>query len=255
MCAWREQIGSIIAETERNLGMKVSRPPSVSFRPAPAIFAHPAAAVLSGSSYSGGGLAAVSSSSSAAGSCSGEAATTTSSIASVNTALATKQLLSEAATAAAGSGPNAAMANMSSVGSASMAASAQESLRPLLQQSMDGGAASNARLLETMKFEMDVRTKHTSAQLDAVREEMANAATATEKKWVEIARQMESSVGGQLDAESKLRGHTDAQLAQLRDASAHAHQETMRVVGAFQQTAIDPMHAHRVHPLMRMARA
>ena len=68
---------------------------------------------------------------------------------------------------------------------------------------------------------------------------MSASTASTEKKWVEIAKAIETNIGGQLDAEAKLRQHSEHALAQLRDAASTAHQETLRVVGEFQQTAID----------------
>ena len=221
--AWRDQIQDIIAETERNLGFKArpaSLPPPRAAAPpaAPAIFAHPASAVQAagGASNSPGACAAA-----CDASCTG----------SFSSAALAKHLLSDAALAAASGGMPCA---------ASFAVPANESVRPLLEASLDGsGRAAQSRVLETVKFELDVRGKHVAAQLEAVRDEMASSSVATEKKWVEIARQIESSVGASVQAEATMRAHTDAQLAALRDASASAHQETMRIVSEFQQTAID----------------
>ena len=126
-----------------------------------------------------------------------------------------------------------------SLSAAAASAAATAEMRSLPEMSLDSTRGTQTRLLESVKFELDVRGKHASAQLDAVREEMTTSMQATERKWVDIAKQVESSVTSQVEAEAKLRGHTDTQLGMLREASAVAHQETLRVVSEFQQTAID----------------
>ena len=193
MAMWRDEISSIIAETERNLGFKVRAPqqrPVVRAPPA-TFFAPPPAVPL----Y-------------------------------VSTAP------SQAAAAAAAS-----IAAMTVPPSSDRISTAgpQES-RSAFDTAGTGG---QKRLLESVKFELDVRRSHTDKQLEAVREEVQTSMAATERKWVDIAKQIETSVSAQIEAEAKLRGHTDTQLSSLRDAAANAHQETLRVVSEFQQTAID----------------
>ena len=125
----------------------------------------------------------------------------------------------------------------------STAASADIPQIPMMDASFgDGGRAAQAaqaRLIESVKFELEVRASLADKQLHAVREEMSANTSATEKKWVDIARQVETSVEARLEAESKLRGLTEEKIERLRDAAASAHQETVRMVGDMQQTAID----------------
>ena len=98
--------------------------------------------------------------------------------------------------------------------------------------------ATTSRLLESVKFEMDVHNSFTAKQLEAVRDEMQTNAQSTQGKLMEMLKGVEGSVAKQIDAEAKLRAHTDTQLGMLRDASATAHGETMRALSEFQQTAI-----------------
>ena len=102
----------------------------------------------------------------------------------------------------------------------------------------DAQRSAQARLVESVKFELDVRGSLAEKQVQAVREEMHATMGATEKKWVDIARQMETSVEGRLEAEGKLRGLAEERLTQLRDAASQAHQETVKMVGDMQQTAL-----------------
>uniref|UniRef100_A0A7S3AZG2 Uncharacterized protein n=1 Tax=Haptolina ericina TaxID=156174 RepID=A0A7S3AZG2_9EUKA len=175
---WRDQIASIIHETERNLGVK-SRPP-----PRPSVMPRPAPVPLEPQ----------------------PARVQNSDLAAVLSAAESRPL---------------------------------PEVRPLPGVSLDPVRSTHTRLLESVKFELDVRGKHASAQLDAVREEMQTSMQATERKWMDIAKQMESSIASQVEAEAKLRAHSDSQLTALRDASSSSHHETVRMVSEFQQTAID----------------
>lgn len=195
---WRSQISSIIAETERNLGMKTRRP-----TPAPAAAASP----------------------------------------TFRTSLPAPSSFPPPLPAAAASIPllpaDGAGAS-SSYGTPSATSTDVRQLQSSLESSLDAQTRSaQTRTMETVKFELDVRGSLIAKQLEAVREEMHSSMAATEKKWLDIAKGVETSTAASLEAESKLREHTDTQLGLLRDASSTAHQETMRVVGEFQQTAID----------------
>jgi hypothetical protein len=126
--------------------------------------------------------------------------------------------------------------------SASGGPSSQMEVRQYTQQlaaNLDAGRVAQAKVLESVKFELDVRGSLLEKQLEAVREEMQSTMVATEKKWLDIAKGVETSTSAAIAAESKLREHSDKQLGLLRDASATAHQETLRAVSEFQQTAID----------------
>ncbi|KOO25040.1 hypothetical protein Ctob_008996 [Chrysochromulina tobinii] len=104
-----------------------------------------------------------------------------------------------------------------------------------LAANLDAGRVAQAKVLESVKFELDVRGSLLEKQLEAVREEMQSTMVATEKKWLDIAKGVETSTSAAIAAESKLREHSDKQLGLLRDA----HQETLRAASEFQQTAID----------------
>jgi hypothetical protein len=197
---WRDQIQSIISETERNLGMKArvaaQRPPLMG-----ALARLPPSGILGSSSLG------MSSSLGAAA-----AMSTAPPPAPIPTGAATMQQ------------PQAHPAG----------------IEPPLQGSVfREGESGSKRLLESVKFELDVRGSLAEKQLASVREEMNASVTATEKKWLDIARGVETSVEARLEAEAKLRTLAEEKIAHLRDAQAQAHQETVRMVGDMQQTAID----------------
>ena len=104
---------------------------------------------------------------------------------------------------------------------------------------VDGGRMAHQRLLEDVKFQLEMRGSLAEKQMQAVREEMMASQGATEKKWVEIARSVETSVEGRIEAEARLRALTEEKVTQLRDTASQAHQETVRMVSDMQQTAID----------------
>ena len=87
--------------------------------------------------------------------------------------------------------------------------------------------------------EMQLHVAERSLQLQAMREEMGSSLTSVEKKWVDIAQSVEASVEARIQAEGKLHTLTEEKVATLRDASAQAHADTVKMVGALQQTAID----------------
>ena len=103
----------------------------------------------------------------------------------------------------------------------------------------EAGRAQHAKVLESVKFELDVRGSLVEKRLEAVREEMDRNTTATQKKWTDIAEDMKTSMTASIEAEGKLRSHTETQLGLLRNASEAAHLETSRAVSALEQTAIE----------------
>ena len=100
-------------------------------------------------------------------------------------------------------------------------------------------AAAEARLFESFKFELDVRSSLHEKQLQAVREEMASTLSTTEKKWVALTTKVEASVESRFEAERKLHKVTEEKVHMLRDAAAQAHAETIEMVGGMQETAVD----------------
>ena len=223
---WRHEIANIIAETERNLGMKAS------MRAGAAAHAAPRAplSTLSGLSSATGGFTTRAehiSGPSAAPMMERPLADTKTSLA---VAAAVPTIAAEASARYHAGAASAAAASAAAASSAFEATAAATTM---------DARANSQRLLETVKFELDVRGSMAEKQLEAVREEMQASMLATEKKWVDIARAVEASVGGQIEAESKLRTHCEQSIHALRDAANTAHSETLRVVGEFQQTAID----------------
>lgn len=229
---WRHEIANIIAETEKNLGMKASMRPHVAPR-------GPPMSTLSATSWN-----------SSVGNSSQSTTATTFTTQADMSAMVSNVANSEvplpqtsAAVAAAVPSIAAEVAARQHAGSASLSAASAAEARAAFEATAAATSlearATSQRLLETVKFELDFRGSMAEKQLQAVREEMQESMMATEKKWVDIARAVEASVGGQIEAESKLRKHCEQQLGAVRDAASTAHMETLKVVGEFQQTAID----------------
>ena len=253
---WRDQIGAIITETERNLGIKVTVRagstvtfPSAGVRmplaPVPMRQAIGAAPLLSSMTTAATTTTTTAAAARAlspplavpAGAVAPSASLTAATIAAANAAAdATAKESAEASYAAA------ATSAASTAACSTAAAAVQGAISSggaAVGPSATTGGASSQQVLDAVKFELDLRASLQEKALAAVREEMSASTASTEKKWVEIAKAIETNIGGQLDAEAKLRQHSERALAQLRDAASTAHQETLRVVGEFQQTAID----------------
>lgn len=186
---WRDQIQSIIAETERNLGMKARDAPKpfVPSRPAPNISYSPGA-YLSCSSYgaAAGGLGMAGGLGAAASAAAAGAAYTAEPPAVIDASAGLPQIPSV----------------------------------PLAAESSVEARASQARLLESVKFELEVRGSLAQKELHAVRDEMHASMTSTEKKWVDMAKQREASLDSRIEAETKLRKLTEEKVQQLRDAAS-----------------------------------
>jgi hypothetical protein len=89
--------------------------------------------------------------------------------------------------------------------SASGGPSSQMEVRQYTQQlaaNLDAGRVAQAKVLESVKFELDVRGSLLEKQLEAVREEMQSTMVATEKKWLDIAKGVETSTSAAIAAES-----------------------------------------------------
>ena len=165
---WREQIGNIIAETERNLGGRPSRQ-QIS-RAAP---------VLPCTSYS----------------------------------------VNNAPSSAPSSPPP---------GGAGGAQYEETAFGPSFQ-----------RVLEQVKFELDVRGSLAQKQLEAVREELSAGLADAERKCLDIAQEMEVSLKKRLDTEVGGREARDATVLRLQATLDASREETMRLLSEFQGTALD----------------
>lgn len=108
----------------------------------------------------------------------------------------------------------------------------------LAGQAPDFGRSSYQRVLESVKFELDVRGSLAQKQLEAVREELNAGLHEAERKWLEVAKQIQASVSGQLESERALRAQNDKQLTRLQESAASSHQETLRMVSEFQNSAL-----------------
>lgn len=172
MSDWRETIGNIIAETERNLGTRIhyrSKPPPPAF-----YMPHPP---------------------------------------DENTKPPFQQ--------ASGQNAESAAANQSQGWTAELS------------------RASHTRVVDSVKFELDIRSSLMQKQLEAVREEMNASVHDAERRWLEVAKKIEHSVSSQLESERKLRSQAESQLQRLQDSAGQSQQETFRLVSEFQSTALD----------------
>ena len=94
------------------------------------------------------------------------------------------------------------------------------------------------RVLEQVKFELDVRGSLAQKQLEAVREELS-AGWRTERKCLDIAQEMEVSLKKRLDTEVGGREARDATVLRLQATLDASREETMRLLSEFQGTALD----------------
>ncbi|KAL1524155.1 hypothetical protein AB1Y20_019064 [Prymnesium parvum] len=99
--------------------------------------------------------------------------------------------------------------------------------------------ASHARVIDSVKFELDVRSSLIQKQLEAVREEMNAGMHDAERRWLDVAKKIEQSVSSQLESEQKLRTQAESQVRRLQESSSQAQQETYRMVSEFQTTALE----------------
>ena len=212
---WRDQIQSIINETERNLGgrgIRAAQRQVVSQRPAVSAAGLRLGGGVAGTTYSSLGVAT------------GLAAMPT------PPPPPPPQPVMMAA-------PPAPSAQLAAAMAQSVASAAD--IPTLSSDASNDRKAAHAALVESVKFELDVRSTLAEKHIQAVRDEVFSNASATEKKWVDIAKQVETNVEGRIEAESQLRSIAEEKLEKLRVASATAHQDTVKMVGDMQQTAID----------------
>ena len=93
--------------------------------------------------------------------------------------------------------------------------------------------------LANRRFELDVRGSLAQKQLEAVREEMSANTQEAERRWLDVAKQVEQSVSAQLESERQMRAQTETQLHRLQDSATTAQQETLKIVSEFQSTSLD----------------
>ena len=216
---WRDQISSIIADTNRNLGGRglttiASVPPLAycSARPAEfeSVFRGGPSATAGAISGGGGGGGAV----------------------GVN--------LTESPKKAAAAAAHQAHAT-------SQAAAQQSPLEALMSDKQQANLTSQAanfqgslqRILESVKFELDVRGSIAQKHMEAVREEMTAGMQEAERRCLDVAKQVDAAVGVRLDTERQIREQTNSTIARLQDTMSESHKETVRVVSDFQSTSID----------------
>ena len=216
---WRDQISSIIADTNRNLGGRglttiASVPPLAycSARPAEfeSVFRGGPSATAGAISGGGGGGGAV----------------------GFN--------LTESPKKAAAAAAHQAHAT-------SQAAAQQSPLEALMSDKQQANLTSQAanfqgslqRILESVKFELDVRGSIAQKHMEAVREEMTAGMQEAERRCLDVAKQVDAAVGVRLDTERQIREQTNSTIARLQDTMSESHKETVRVVSDFQSTSID----------------
>lgn len=95
------------------------------------------------------------------------------------------------------------------------------------------------RIVESVKFELDVRGSIAQKHMEAVREEMAAGMQEAERRCLDIAKQVDAAVGVRLETEKQLREGMEKTVGRLQDGMSESHKETVRVVSEFQSTSID----------------
>ena len=114
-----------------------------------------------------------------------------------------------------------------------------------LQSQAGNFQSSLQRILESVKFELDVRGSMSQKHMEAVREEMSSGMQEAERRCLDISRQVDTAVGVRLDTERQLREATERTVQRLQEGIAEQHKESLRVVGDFQATALDHSEAPR----------
>ena len=214
---WREQISSIIADTNRNLGgrgLPLTHVPPLSFRSTRPVGLDTAFGEAMASSGTSAGAVGVGSSYGF-----GSPSKADASLGATSS--------SSAAAAPAPSGgdkPATALDNLLIAGLQSQAGNFQSSLQ---------------RILESVKFELDVRGSMAQKHMEAVREEMSSGMQEAERRCLDISRQVDTAVGVRLDTERQMREATERTVQRLQESIAEQHKESLRVVGDFQATALD----------------
>ena len=219
---WRDQISSIIADTNRNLGgrgLPLTHVPPLSFRSTRPVGLDTAFGEAMARTSASAGAMGVGSSFGFGSPSQADLSAGAASSASV-----------AAPAAAGGDKPATALDNLLTAGLQSQAGNFQSSLQ---------------RILESVKFELDVRGSMSQKHMEAVREEMSSGMQEAERRCLDISRQVDTAVGVRLDTERQLREATERTVQRLQEGIAEQHKESLRVVGDFQATALDHSEAPR----------
>ena len=77
------------------------------------------------------------------------------------------------------------------------------------------------RILESVKFELDVRGSIAQKHMEAVREEMSGGMQEAERRCLDISKQVDAAVGVRLDTERQMREQTERTITRLQVVDTH----------------------------------
>jgi len=95
------------------------------------------------------------------------------------------------------------------------------------------------QVLESVRFELEMRGSVNAKQLEALREELAHGLQETERRSMDLANEIEAVVKGAMEAERQLRTGSEGTLHRLENALHTTRKEVLNLIGEGQGTALE----------------